>query len=212
MEPALKRIFSSSECVLTWRNGLSLLETPSFAHNLICAYKPSLIYVLAGICDLTRISCRDPWSAALRFPTTNQLVTSYMERLDWAFSNLFSLHNVTGRKPMIIFPTQTGLHFATYNSYPDNLVSPSQAILDSAITEINRNIVILNNSMAISTPFLASTVHRRLRNKNRTSFAHLPDGCHPSEALSACWADKLYENMCVNLAKYDTYALINQMY
>lgn len=184
--------FSPSEYAIVWRNGLSLLETPNFAYQPICDLKPTLIYILTGICDLTRISCRDPWTAALWLPTVKQLVDSYMENMDWAFSNIFSLHFVIGHKPMIIFPTQTGLHFATYNSYPDNLVSPSQVILDNAITAINRNIITQNSSMAISTPFLASTVHKRLRNRNRTSYACLTDGCHPSEALCACWADKLY--------------------
>lgn len=212
LEAALRRIYTSSEYVLIWRKGLTLLETPDFAYESICNYKPILIYVLCGICDLTRISSRDPWTAALRLPTVNELVTSYMENLDWSLSHLFSLHAVIGYKPMIIYPTQTGLHFATYNSYPDDLISPSQVILDEAITIINRSIVSINRSMAISTPFLASSVHRRLRNKNRTSYAHLSDGCHPSEALSACWADKLYENMCVNLAKYDTFSLINEIY
>lgn len=212
LEPAMAQIFSPAEYAIVWRNGLSLLDTPNFAYQSICDLEPSLIYILAGICDLTRISCRDPWTAALRLPTVDQLVESYLLNMDWAFSCLFSIHTVLGYKPMIIFPTQTGLHFATYNSYPDNLVSPSQAILDDAITNINRNIVTQNSNMAISTPFLASTVHKRLRHKNRTSYSHLADGCHPTEALSACWADKLYENMCVNLDKYDTYSLINHIY
>lgn len=56
----LQRVFHSLDHRLIWRGGLTLHGTAAFAYNTILLYKPHLVYILTGICDITRITCRDP--------------------------------------------------------------------------------------------------------------------------------------------------------
>lgn len=210
----LSRYFNSPDCdyEFIWRGGLSLEQTADFARNTIITFKPNLIYILTGICTITRITSRDPWTAGLRSPSISGTISLFLTALDKAYQDIFSLSPLVGHPIMIITPTLSGMDFTVYNSYPDNLVSPHQRILNTAILDINRRIVTLNKSMSIKTPFLGSFIHPRCNHHNRFVYNKMLDGCHPSIELCQSWARKLWSNYCKNLSYYPTYFLINHMY
>lgn len=208
----IDKAFVHLDAVLIWRGGLSLFETYNFAHETILYYEPKLIYVLTGICDLTELRSYDPRLVLLRYVTPQAAVYSYMAKLDLVHSQIYSLMNGRGVCPMIIFPTQTGMDMGRYSNYPDDLVHPHQRILNQALVTINRNVDRQNNSMNISTPFLASPVHTRCRGRVRHIYGKLSDGCHLTPVLRETWASKLYENSLLNTQKYDSYVLANHMY
>lgn len=212
LEPELSRALKYLDYRLIWKSGLTLHDTGDFAYQTILNMKPWLTYVLTGICDLTVITCKQPWTVALRIANEDALVHRYMTNLDMAFSELYSTHMITGHRTMVIFATQTGIDFKAYNNYPGDLISPHQLFLNNAITRINRHISNLNASMSILTPFLASSVHQYTRHRYRYVYSKLVDGCHPSANLSAIWADKLRDNAYVNIGNYDSFNLVNQMY
>lgn len=208
----IDKAFVHLDAVLIWRGGLSLLDTFDFAHQTIDYYEPKLIYVLTGICDLTILRSHNPRLVLLRYPSIQATVDSYMTRLDYVHSQIFSFTKDKGGCPMIIFPTQTGLDMGRYSNYPEDLVHPHQVRFNHALEIINRNVVHQNNAMHISTPFLASPVHTRCRGRVRHMYGKLSDGCHLTPVLSETWATKLYENSLLNNQKYDSYELVNHMY
>lgn len=208
----IDKAFVHLDAVLIWKGGLTLLDSFNFAREAIQHYKPKLIYVLTGICDLTVLRSHNPRLVLLRYPSTQATVDSYMARLDFVHSQIYSFMSNQGVCPMIVFPTQTGLDMGRYSNYPEDLVHPHQRSLNHALEMINRNVVHQNNSMHISTPFLASPVHTRCRGRTRHMYGKLSDGCHLTPALRETWATKLYENSLINNQKYDSYALVNHMY
>lgn len=203
---------SSIDYEFIWRGGLSLEQTPDFARSTILSFRPNIVYILTGICSLTKITSRDPWSAGLRVPSVRGTVSAFFTALDKSYQDIFALSSLVGHPIMIITPTQTGMDFTVYNSYPEDLISPHQRILNASILDINRQIVSLNRSMSIKTPFLGSFIHPRCRHRNRFVYSKLADGCHPSLELCQSWPSKLWHNFRKNSDYYHTYMLINLMY
>lgn len=217
MEDGLKEncncVFEYIDYKFIWRSGLTLANSAEFARDTIIQYKPHMIYILTGICDLTRVVSQDPWTVALRFPTVQATVNHYIYNLDATHQNIYSLSRYLGHNLMIIFPTLTGLDIARYSThYPTGLRSPQQITLNQAIINMNRHITATNRSMNISTPFLATTVYPWCRRHYRFVYTHLFDGCHPTDQLCAKWADKIFANAMTNVDKYLSYNLINAMY
>lgn len=212
LEPCLLSAFIHLDVKVIWKPGLSLMNTFNFTENTILRLRPKLIYVLTGICDITLLLSHNPRQVLLRNSTVAGTVNSYLQKLDYVHSQIFSMKSELGYTPMIIFPTQTGVDMARYSFFPSNLSHPHQQVLDTAITIINRNITAQNAAMRIRTPFLACPVHTRCRGRVRTMYAKLSDGCHLSYYLSSLWACKIYENSLINANAYDHYNLTNYLY
>lgn len=212
LKSQLDKVFLDIPYNLYWKKSLRLQDTAELVSPMIINMRPKLIYLLNGICDITFISSRNPWTVSLQYPNVTSIVDNYMEALDLAFSQIFALSNQLGYKPMILPVTQTGIDIATYNNYVEDWVPPEQGILDTAMNRINRNIVMLHQSMYISPPILASAVHMRCRGKFRLAKNKLLDGCHPTPDLCLTWAKRLYKNAVINLESYDYYTLVNNMY
>lgn len=208
----IDRAFEYVDCKFIWKSGLTLRGISDFATETVLDFKPHMIYVLVGICDVTYLISRNPWSVALRHPSVQGTVSHYMHGIDRAHQDLYSLHHLIGHQIMVIFPTLTGMDIGRYNAYPRNLVSPQQVTLNRAVININRLVTAMNCSMHIYTPFLATPVHPRCRHHYRFAYARLVDGCHPSDHLCALWADKLYVNALRNVDKYTSFSLVNSMY
>lgn len=141
LSEVIKPYFTDLNLKTVWKGGLTLTNLPSFAYQSIIEHKPKLVYVLSGICDLTQITSYDPWTASLRHMTIDACVMNYMVGMDAALQGIYGFSDEIGHPIMVIFPTQTGLNFTAYNGYPDDLISPSQRILNSAMLQINKNIV-----------------------------------------------------------------------
>lgn len=212
LKEQLDNTFDDIKFNLYWKKGLRLTEAYSHAAPYVLNARPSIIYLLNGICDLTHIRSRDPWMVALNTRDINSLVSSYLTSLDQTHSQFFALHRQLGYKPMVLFATQTGLDFARYNGYPDDLASPEQPILNRAIQLINRNVIAMHRSTSVLPPILASAVHQRCRGKYRVAKDKLYDGCHPTPELCLTWAKRLYYNATLNLERFDDYTFINQVY
>lgn len=212
LEPFIKEIFFHLEVKVIWEPGLSLMNTFYAAQDSILKYRPKLIHILTGICDVTMLLAHNPRQVVLQNLTTAETVYSYMQKIDTVHSQIFSMKATLGYGPMIIFPTLTGVDMARYSSFPANLSHPQQRVLDEAIVIINRNITTQNASMRILTPFLACPVHTRCRGRVRTMYNKLSDGCHLSTELSRRWATKIYENSLLNTSRYDHYNLANHLY
>lgn len=195
-----------------WQGGLKLENSFNFVRQHIIDIKPKLIYYLNGICDVTYVRTRNPWSVAMRNISPFVTCDNYMLALDQLHANTFALSEQTGHFLMVIFSSQTGLDIGKYNGYPRELISPEQKPLNKAIYLINHRISQINRSMSVVTPFLSAASHQRCRGKYRFSSDKLWDGCHPTPELCRSWASKLRDNILINFTKYDHYALINQMY
>lgn len=207
----LDRVFIYLDCALIWRPGLKLIDVADFARSTILRIKPKLIYILAGICDVTQVVTRSPWTVAMQYPSVQETVSTYMYHLDACHSEIYSLHRSIGYRQMLVFPTQTGVDLGRYNGRwtPFNCQQP---ILNAAILAINRHVVALNLATGVRTPFLATPVHPRAKRRNRFTSNKLEDGCHPSRYLAWIWAKKIRENAYRNIDNYEQYALVNSMY
>lgn len=205
LRPWLNREFRNDDFNLMWRGGLRIDQAADFAYEAIIDTRPQIIYILCGVCDLTRLTSRNPNHVVLRYNTVQDLVYHYMCSIDSAISRIFALHPLVGHYIMVVFPTLTGMDLSRYNRYPPGLFSPQQYILNVAVLRINRAITALNYAMHISTPFLATAVHPRRRQHNRFVYARLYDGCHLSYRLNSYWARRLYLNAMTNLARYNAF-------
>lgn len=197
---------------LVWVKGLRFCNTAQNISPLVHRYKPKLIYLLNGICDVTYVRTRNPRMVAMRDPCPMNTTMNYLAAADQLHSELYSMSSKIGHQIMVIFSTQTGVNLSHYNGYPEELISPEQSAMNQAMAMINRRIFAMNKSMGIVTPYLSSAVHMRNKGKFRFASNKLADGCHPTRQLCQAWAQKMRRNIIVNLDKYDRYALINNMY
>lgn len=188
------------------------MNTSEVITPLVLHLKPKIIYIINGICDLTYIRTRDPWTVAMVNPSPQGSVINYMTAVDQLHSELYSLSAQIGHQIMVVFSTQTGIDLGKYNGYPRDLISPEQGFLNRAILMINKRIFALNRSMGIVTPYLSSAVHIRCRGRYRFVSNKLYDGCHPSHELCEDWATKIRRNISSNFERYPYYELTNQMY
>lgn len=212
LEPEILSTYVHLDPVVIWQPGLTLLNTFQFAKETILDLSPKIVYILTGICDITQVLSHTPRQIVLKHPTTQETVYSYLQKVDFVHSQIFSLKRRLGHGPMIVYPTLTGVDMGRYSSFPDELAHPQQSTLNEAINIINRKITTQNSSMRVLTPFLASSVHVRCRGKVRTSYSKLSDGCHLTRELSKLWAVKLYDNSLKNAHRYEEYNLVNHLY
>lgn len=208
----LARQFIHLDYKLIWQPGLRLMNVYNVACSTILEVKPKLIYILPGICDVTEIRSHEPRLILLRNPSVVSTVYSYITKLDLLHSQLFSINSYLGHYPMIVFPTQVGMHLSRYSDYPNELIHPHQNILNHSINEINKHITTQNKCMNITTPFLAAPIHIRCCKRVRHVYNKLQDGLHPSTAICKIWAEKLYENALINVNKYDDFDFSNKIY
>lgn len=212
LRASLGTVFTDLDFNIVWRGGLRLDQAADFAYDAILNTSPRIVYVLCGICDITRLTQRRPNRVDLCRGSVHELVMRYMAHLDIAMSQIFALQSIVGHYIMVVFPTQTGMSLARYNQFPPGLHHPMQPILNTAILRINREVTALNYSMAIRTPFLGTAVHPRRYHYNRFIYSRLYDGCHPSYRLTYYWARRLYLNALSNLDRYESQQLANALY
>lgn len=167
------------------------------SHGTISITKPSIIIVLAGICDLT-FRNKTTKVTGLRFNTVDENVRHVM---DAAKSASELLKSTTQSK--VLFATLTGLDLADYNYPPRRFMSSSeykhhcstsktthkqQATLDMAVIEINRQITALNKDNAVPTVWTGGVVHLYNKRRHYHYYIRLTDGCHPDDQTKMEWA------------------------
>lgn len=122
---------------LIWVKGLRLINTSGAIYNAVIRYKPKLIYILNGVCDITYVRSRQPWLVAMRHPCAYATTNAYITVVDQLLSELYSLSSRVGHHIMVIFSTQTGVDLSHYNGYPQELISPEQGAMNQSIAMIN---------------------------------------------------------------------------
>lgn len=105
----LDQYFGHISYRLYWKNGLKLTDTFDHVAPIIRNIRPKLIHLINSICGITYIRTREPWAVAMRQPDVDTTVYNYMSAMDLAHSQLFSLQEQLGYKPMILFSTLTGI-------------------------------------------------------------------------------------------------------
>ena len=167
--------------VLFYR-GAGLVRIASLSVDAIKQYRPDLIVLFAGICDVTERDRRtkittmrqqDPQSTVDR-------VTAAMGRA------LEILKSVCHAK--ISIATMPGINFSVYNRSPAGAFIAEQETMNNSIIGINRMIVDYNRNNGAPTTWTASTLHRYYRGKYHHCYNRLSDGCHATDATLQYWA------------------------
>lgn len=109
LEPEIMSTFVHLDVKVIWQPGLTLLNTFQFAEEAIFNLKPKIVYILTGLCDITYIFSRNPRMVLLRNGTVQETVYSYMQKVDFVHSQIFSLKRRLNHGPMIISPPKQGL-------------------------------------------------------------------------------------------------------
>lgn len=159
----LDKFFHEDQYFLFWHKGLRLSQTADQIIPLITRIRPSLVYILNRICDVTCIRSYNPWTVAIRQPSSDIALSSYMTEVDSLHAQLYPISDIIGFKLMVIFAPLIGIDLATYNRDAELSSSPQQLLLNEIIQLINKQIHTLNTAMGIVTPPLSSTTHVRRR-------------------------------------------------
>ena len=166
---------------------------------VVAKLKPARIILLAGVCDLT-FRDRRTKITELRHSTVKANVDQVLSAAKAAWDVLTAVGT-----HVVVFATVTGIELndyndpqrkfmdaATYKKY--NLTKahhPRQALLNSSILEINRQLVQLNKANSVPTVWLAGIVHSRFKKAIHHYYIRLFDGCHPDNRTKAAWAELL---------------------
>lgn len=163
-------------------------------------FKPDLIILHAGICDLTWRD-RNTKRTYLRHRNTDENIKHLMMAYGTALDLLNALENT-----QISVATLTGLDLSDYNNadrknmdsdeyriYEKSakIVDPSQCTLDDTIVGVNRQITELNKKHGIPTTWLAGVVHTYYRKRVHHYYRRLWDGCHPDKTTNNAWAGQV---------------------
>lgn len=145
-------------------------------------FKPDLILLFAGICNVTMRN-RHTKITALKYLDADSTVIAVIAALDRALSIL--KHHGYMR---VSTATLTGVDLNRYNQRSSTPKDPYQETLNAAIITINRKIIEGNRKRNIPTTWTASVIHAYYRGSYHFLYHRLRDGCHPNRATVAYWA------------------------
>lgn len=171
--------------------GVGYCEAMSLSVDTIRSFKPTLIIIMLGICDLTRRN-KVTMHTWLRFDTVDGSV-DYV--IDQAHQSLAYLRRLGTYR--ISYATLTGLDLSSYNTGVQHLSPPKQALqqaqntLNTSILEINRRIIELNKTTGLPTTWTASYVHDYFKHQYHHYYRRLSDGCHPTGKTVSYWANQI---------------------
>ena len=157
-------------------------------------FRPTLVILLVGVCDITK---RDMYTkyTELRRGSTQETVEFVIQQARLALVELKQM-NVQN----ISFATLTGLDLTIYNKISmdhekikshQRELQQQQNIVNHSIIEINRKLVAINTEMNMPTTWTAGHVHRYFRRRYHHYYRRLADGCHPTSEASSYWAKQI---------------------
>ena len=166
------------------------------------------VYFVAGLCDVTvkdqdwdhgryeEVIFTEPW-----FDAVNRVTRSIYSAIESVRE--FNVTPVFCTIPPCSFRVwnfkrlqqRKTSHLIHFNYYED-----MQYSLISAIQDINRNILHINDANGVTTPYLASTVMENLgpNQRPRVHYNRFRDGVHAKKGLKEKWAKKLITAMAAN--------------
>ena len=176
--------------VLVFR-GVGFGEAMVLSADPIRSFRPTLVIIMMGICDLTR---RDKATTHtwLRFTTVEESVDYVMAQAHKSLSHIRSLGSYR-----VSYATLTGLDLSQYNLRVQHLSPPqpdlqqAQNILNNSVLEINRRIIELNKITGLPTTWTASYVHDYFKHRYHHYYNRLSDGCHPTPNAVTYWANQM---------------------
>lgn len=182
--------------------GLELAVLKSL--RIIRETKPTLIIVLAGICDLTWKNINTK-TIGVRYQKVGENVTQYMKAVRAAYDLLRS-----DSATAVSFATLTGVDLTDcnnphrknmnneqYKQYAESskITHRNQTVINDAILEINLQIVRFNRGNNIRTVWIAGLVHAYIKKSYHHYYRRLSDGCHPDHKTKKAWAVQLVKSI-----------------
>ena len=164
------------------------------AKNIIESFRPNLIIMLVGICDITK---RDPNTkkTTLRYKSTQCTVEHVLQQARTSLDMLRQMG--VGR---ISYATITGIDLTTYNKNSkqqdrqhceDKELQRQQVTMNQAVLQVNKKIVEINTELNTPTTWTAGYVHRYFRKKHHHYYRRLEDGCHPTSEAAKYWVTQV---------------------
>ena len=145
-----------------------------------------MVFVLAGICDVTK---RNPVSkkVVLRMKTRKEIKRSLCASYKACFEAVKPHLNAA----KLIFCPLDGIHLSTYNKEVELSTGSAQHAVDRAVVKINAYIEQLNASNGVVGP--------RLDPRTPGEYSGLYDGLHPTRQLVDNWATCIAQCVCINM-------------
>lgn len=180
--------------VLVYR-GRGVAAAANEAEVKLAWWRPEQIYLVAGICDITRRD-KDTKMVSLRLQETEAALETQLYYMKSAADSIAAV--LTGTEYKLIFAELTGMCISTYNQtlYPHE----HQSILDDTVMQVNNEKVGINRENGCYTPWLARHVHKNKKNGSKVTKYHKlsEDGLHLTQELKEKWAmdllDVIYKN------------------
>lgn len=176
-------------------SGLTLYRSVKLAENEIKTIRPSQIYILSGVNNLTHMNRRTRRVSALS-PDKNKIVQQLYDEMNFAYTLLQKmLHN----DAKIIFAPITGIWMDKFNGDDLSMEDTQQEVINQAVVDTNAKIIAFNEQKGNKTPWIHSIIHRYFRCKHHFSYDRLDhDGCHLTDEVCAFWMRKLVSAIQMN--------------
>lgn len=167
-------------------------------------YKPQIIIIAAGVCDLTWKN-RANKMINLRHRDVDGNVDHVMSSMKAAYDLIRAegTHKVT-------FATLTGVDLADSNNPARRHMNNAQYVeynmqhktthsaqitLNRAILKINKKIGAFNRANNVNTVWLAGLVHAYIKGTYHHYYRRLYDGCHLDDKTKAAWARQIVKSI-----------------
>ena len=171
------------------------------------------VYILGGLPDLTKRLKNNPTQPKYEEVIMEGNAKTNTERIMKEITTMYDKISRTGAKIIIcpIVPSNISkwnytrltqhktLSLKQFGLYPE-----MQHTLHQTVTQVNKEVTILNSSHNLRTPFINRSVITSFKvTENQTpkykfSYNNFQDGVHPNRLLAQIWCDKLSESISKN--------------
>lgn len=186
LQQSISRYTNERTLVIT-NSGARLYQSATRSRHEIVRHKPSQIYILSGINNLTK---RDRATKQVQLYEKNPFKAedTFMEELEATYNYI---KHLTGQDSKVITAPLTGMSLTSYNGRA--LSDPKdQNLLNDTVIGINKRITSLNEENGLRTPWTSTIIHRYYRGKYHFSYHRLSlDGCHLTDEIRDFWAEKI---------------------
>lgn len=189
----LDTMMNDEDILVSVNSGAKLKHVALKAVEIIPRFCPDVVLLMAGINDFTYRNRRTR-KVQLISNSESQLIIHLSGELNRAKS--YILNSFPDVK--VVLGGIIGMNLNKYNRLPG--ISPTQWVLDNAITAINSIIRQMNHDSGVPHPRLISKVHIWKHGIRYNNYRRLRDGLHPSDLILDAWCRqiKLFHTECIN--------------
>ena len=174
--------------------GAGYSEATMRAKETISSFKPTIIIMCVGICDITNRDNRTKMTD-LRTDKVEIAVEHVIDQINssWQVLNNLGINHIS-------FAMISVINLQRYNrirNYGVNdqhrvlEIQRKQEVLNQSILSINRKIVEINKMNGTPTTWTAGHVHRYFRRHYHHYYDRLHDGCHLSTKAANYWVKQI---------------------